>query len=227
MQVEILSRPATSVAKLTLKAGEVARAEVGSMIAMDAGFTVETSARSRGKGGFGASLKRLFAGESFFINEFTATSHGQELIVGPQMAGDVVNHHLTQGALVIQGSSWLASGSNIEVDASFQGLMNAGFSGEGIFWVKCTGHGDVLINSFGAIYEIDVDDSGYIVDTGHIVAFEDSLQFSVRKAGKSFIGSYLSGEGFVCEFTGHGKLYCQTHNPPGFGKALGSKLKPR
>ena len=227
MEIEILSRPATSVAKLTLKSGEIVRSEVGAMIAMSAGFQVETNARNRGQGGLGSSIRRMFAGESFFINEFTATSHGQELILGPSMAGDVVQHHLSQGALIVQGASWLASSKDIEVDASFQGIGNALFSGESMFWVKCSGFGDVLINSFGAIYEIDVDDSGYIVDTGHIVAFEDSLQFSVKKAGKSWIGSFLSGEGLVCEFTGHGKLYCQTHNPPSFGSALGSKLKPR
>jgi uncharacterized protein (TIGR00266 family) len=227
MEIELLSRPATSVAKLILKSGEIVRSEVGAMIAMSAGFNVETSARKRGEGGFGASLRRMFAGESFFINEFTATSHGQELILGPQMAGDIAQHHLSQGSLIIQKSSWLASGEHIEVDASFQGLGNALFSGESMFWVKCSGNGDILLNSFGAIYEIDVDDSGYIVDTGHIVAFEDSLQFNVRKAGSSWIGSFLSGEGLVCEFTGHGKLYCQTHNLSGFGAALGAKLKPR
>jgi len=63
-----------------------------------------------------------------------------------------------------------------------------------LFWVKCSGSGDVLVNSFGAIYEVDVKD-GYTVDTGHIVAFEDTLQFKIGKAGQSLIGSMLGGEG--------------------------------
>ena len=226
MQIEILSRPATTIVKLTAKKDQVIQAEVGAMIAMSSGFNVNTVARSKGQGGFGASIKRMFAGESFFINQFTATQHEQELLLAPQMLGDIVHHRLEQGALLVQGSSWLASGAGIEVDASFQGLGKAFFSGEGIFWVKCTGHGDVLLNSFGAIYEVDITDH-YIVDTGHIVAFEDTLEWRITKASSGWISSFMSGEGLVCEFSGRGKLYCQTHNPSGFGQTLGKLLPPR
>ena len=106
------------------------------------------------------------------------------------------------------------------------GLCKALFSGESMFWVKCQGEGDLLLNSFGGIYTIDVDGE-YTVDTGHIVAFEDTLTFRIGKASKSLVGSILGGEGLVCKFSGHGKLYCQTHNPSSFGHALGPNLRPR
>ena len=73
---------------------------------------------------------------------------------------------------------------------------------------------------------IDVDDE-YVVDTGHIVAYEDTLSFSMSKASESLLGSLLGGEGLVCRFKGRGRIYCQSHNPPSFGAALGSKLSPR
>ena len=92
--------------------------------------------------------------------------------------------------------------------------------------MKCSGVGDVLVNAFGAIYEVNVNGS-YTVDTGHIVAYEDTLSFKPGKAGKSFIGSMLGGEGLVCKFSGAGKIWCQTHNPPSFGSAIGPKLKKR
>ncbi|MCK5690814.1 TIGR00266 family protein, partial [Myxococcota bacterium] len=151
---------------------------------------------------------------------------GQEIIIGPALTGDIIHHKLEGGTLVAQGSSWLASSADIEIDTTWAGFGAAMFSGESIFWVKLSGNGDVLLNSFGAIYEIDVD-GGYTVDTGHIVAFEDSLQFKIGKASKSLIGSMLGGEGLVCKFEGKGKLYCQTHNPPNFGAMIGSKLTPR
>jgi len=227
MKVEILARPAASAARLLLDANETVTCEVGAMIAMSSGLDVETAARSRGgKGGLVAGVKRMFAGENFFLNHFTARSPDQMLMIGPQLLGDIVHHRLVTGSLIVQGSSWLASGPAVDVDATFQGVGRALFSGEGIFWVKCSGQGDVLLSSFGAIYEVDVK-GGYVVDTGHIVAFEDSLEFNVGKAGKSWIGSFLSGEGLVCKFKGEGKLYCQSHNPPSFGKLLGPKLKPR
>lgn len=227
MQYEILARPAAAVAKLTLDQNETITCEVGAMIAMSTGLSVETSSGTKGgKGGLLKGLKRMFAGENYFLNHFTANEPNQTLIIGPTMLGDVIHHHLSGGALVIQGSSWLASDSDITVDATWQGFGRAIFSGEGLFWVEAKGTGSVFLNSFGAIYEVDVDGE-YIVDTGHIVAFEDTLQFKIVKAGASLIGSFLGGEGLVCKFQGTGKLYCQSHNPPNFGKLIGPKLKPR
>ena len=227
MQVEILCRPSASVAKLTLGHGERVVCEVGAMVAMSTSIGVQTSTRSKGgASGIWAGVKRMMAGENFFLNEFTAQAPMQTLMVGPGLCGDVVHHQLRGGALIVQGSSWLGSGPGIEIDATFQGLGKALFSGESVFWVKCSGAGDLLLSSFGAIYEVDVD-GGYIVDSGHIVAFEDTLKFSVNKLGDSWLNSFLSGEGLVCHFSGRGKLYCQSHNPPSFGKTLGPMLRER
>lgn len=227
MQHELLAQPAMSVAKLTLQAGESITCEVGAMIAMSNGFTVETTSRSKGgSGGIAKGLKRMFAGENFFLNHFTATDANQTLVIGPSLLGDIMHYPMTGGTLIVQGSSWLASAPSVEIDATWQGLGKALFSGERMFWVKCSGTGDLLLNSFGAIYQVDVQGE-HVVDTGHIVAFEDTLEFRVGKASKSMIGSLLGGEGLVCKFSGQGKLYCQSHNPPSFGKLLGPKLRPR
>ncbi len=216
-----------TVAKMMLQAGETVTCEVGAMVAMSSGFQVETTSRSKGgAGGFRKGIKRMFSGESYFLNHFTATAPEQMLMVGPSMLGDIMHHSLSGGSLVVQGSSWLASSTGIEIDTTWQGLGKAFFSGESMFWVKCSGTGDLLINSFGAIHEIDVRGE-HVVDTGHIVAFEDTLQFDIGKAGSSWIGSFLGGEGLVCKFKGQGKLYVQSHNPPSFGKLLGPKLRPR
>lgn len=227
MDITIEHRPGAAAASIRLANQEQVTAEVGGMICMDCNMTVQTTSRSRGsKGGMLKGLKRMFSGESFFLNHFTATADDQTLVVGPSLVGDVIHRQLDNQTLIVQGSSWLASGGDIEIDTTWSGLTNAIFSREGIFWVKCSGSGDLLINSFGAIYEIDVDGS-YTVDGGHIVAFDDTLSFRMGKAGSSLIGSFLGGEGLVCKFSGHGKLYCQTHNPSAFGRSLGPKLKPR
>jgi uncharacterized protein (TIGR00266 family) len=226
MQIEILARPSASIAKLTLGAGEQVVSEVGAMIAMSTGFSVQTTGRQKGGGGLWAGVKRMVAGENFFLNQFTAQLPNQTLLLGPGLCGDVIHHPLREGALIVQGSSWLASGPGVQIDATFQGLGNALFSGESAFWVQCTGSGDVLLSSFGAIYEVDVSDT-YVVDSGHIVAFEDTLRFRVGKLGDSWLQTFLSGEGLVCHFEGRGKLYCQSHSPPSFGQKLGPMLTPR
>ena len=81
-------------------------------------------------------------------------------------------------------------------------------------------------SEFGAIYPIEVDGE-YIVDTGHIVAFQESLNFSISKAGTSWINSYFGGEGLVCRFKGKGTVWCQSHNDNSFGFTLTPGLTPR
>jgi len=49
------------------------------------------------------------------------------------------------------------------------------------------------------------------VDTGHIVAFEPTLDFRVSKAG-GLKATLLSGEGLVVDFNGRGKVWIQTRS---------------
>jgi uncharacterized protein (TIGR00266 family) len=227
MKYKIHSRPAAAVAQLLLDEGESVTCEVGAMIAMSTDFEVETTTRKKGGGGgLMKGLKRMLAGESLFLNHFTATYDQQNLIIGPRLLGDVRHFPLRDSTLIVQGSSWMASDTGIDLDATWQGFGKALFSGESMFWLKCSGRGNLFLSSFGAIYEIDVDGE-HVVDTGHIVAFEDTLEFQIQKASQSLIGSFLGGEGLVCRFHGQGRLLCQSHNPPSFGKALGPRLKPR
>ncbi len=225
MKIEILERPAFSAAKITLALGEEVTAESGAMIAMSAGIDVETRASKKGGGGMLAGLRRMFAGENFFLNHFTARKDGESVLLGPSLVGDILHHPLASGNLIVQGTSWLASSEGVNIDATWQGFTSALFSGESVFWVKCSGQGDVLLSSFGAIYEIQVDGE-YVVDTGHIVAFEDTLQFEVGKSAATWLQSFLGGEGIACRFRGVGRLWCQSHNPPAFGGELGPMLKP-
>lgn len=95
-----------------------------------------------------------------------------------------------------------------------------------MFWVKCSGGGELYLSSYGAIHCVEVN-GDYTIDTGHIVAFEDSLKFNIGKASRSLIGSFLGGEGLVCKFRGQGKLYYQSHTLPSLGSLLGPKLKAK
>lgn len=225
MKFEILARPAAAIAKVDFSPGETLTCEVGAMIAMTTQFTVSTTTTPKGGGGIFRTIKRMVGGENLFLNHFTAQSVNQRLLLGPGMPGDIVHHRL-RGGLIVQGGSWLASTPGITIDGTWQGLLKGVFGGEGLFWLKLTGNGDVLLDSFGAVRAIPVAGE-YIVDTGHIVAFEETLSFRLAKAGQTLLGSYLGGEGLVCRFSGHGLLYCQSHNPPSFGRMLGPKLKPR
>jgi uncharacterized protein (TIGR00266 family) len=225
IDVKFPLKPGATASEITLRPGQKIIAEGGSMIAMSSNIKMTTSTQQKKSGGIMKGLKRLISGENFFLNHYTAGDEGGKLWLGTTHVGDMDCKELNGESLVIQGGSYVACSENVSIDASWQGFKNL-VSKESMFWVKATGKGTVIFNSFGAIYTIDVDGE-HIVDTGHIVAFEESLAFSLTKAGKSWASSILGGEGLVCKFNGSGRVWIQSHNSTSFGSSLSPKLKPR
>ncbi|WP_024546240.1 TIGR00266 family protein [Picosynechococcus sp. NKBG15041c] len=225
MEIKLLHQPDNAIAHITLNAGEEIIAQAGAMVAMSSTINASTTLRKGKGGGIMGGLKRMLAGESLFLSVFRAPLPNSEIWLAPNLMGDLLLYEMQGEELIVQASSYLACGPKVDIDLGWQGFKSF-FSGESIFWLSMTGYGPLLVTSFGAIYEIDVDGE-YIVDTGHIVAFEKSLSFTIGKANPSWIGALLGGEGIVCRFRGKGKLYCQTHNPGAFGSRIGSQLPPR
>lgn len=224
MQVEVMHKPANAAARISLAAGETVTAEAGSMIAMSGDMAIQTSTHKKQSRGIMKAIKRMLAGESFFLNHFTAGPNGGEVLLAPTLMGDIMTL-VVDHPLIVQGGSFLGCDPHMNIDMSWQGFKSL-FSGEHVFWLRVTGGGQVLLNSFGAIYPVDIDGE-YIVDSGHIVAFPEGLSFSVTKAGKSWLASMLGGEGLVCKFKGKGRIWCQSHNVGGFGGVIGPMLRAR
>ena len=222
MDIEILYRPAYALAIVKMKTGESLVAEPGSMVSMSDGITVETSSR----GGILSGLKRSVLGsESFFMNTFRATTPG-EVTVAPPLPGDVTLHKLQGETLFVQSGSFLASSDGVTVDTKWGGAKGF-FSSEGLFLLKTTGHGDLLISSYGGIHELNLSaGQRYIVDTSHMVAFSESVQYKVRRIG-GWKTTLLGGEGLVVELTGPGRAYMQTRSPENFLAWLGPRLHGR
>ncbi len=225
MKIEFHYRPGNTAAKITLNPGENFTAEAGAMIAMSGHMEITTTTHKKAKGGFLKAAKRLIGGESFFLNHFTCQNTPGEVWLGTSLAGDMTQVTLDNENLIVQSGSYMASTPDIDVDMGWQGFKSF-LSGEKMFWLNLSGKGQVVLSSFGAIYPVELDGE-YIVDTGHIVAFSETLDFSITKAGKSWIHSFLGGEGLVCKFHGKGTLWCQSHNPESFGGTLTPSLKAR
>lgn len=225
MEVELLHQPDSAVARISLNSGEELVAQAGAMIAMSDSIQTTTTLRQGKGGGILGGLKRMVAGESLFLSVFRSFQDGKEVWLAPKLIGDLLVYEMKGQDLIVQATSYLACSSQVDIDVGFQGFKSV-FSGESIFWLTISGYGMALLTSFGGIYEIDVD-GDYIVDTGHIVAFERSLDFNITKPGSSWLGAFLGGEGLVCRFHGQGKVYCQTHNPGAFGSLVGALLPPR
>jgi len=115
------------------------------------------------------------------------------------------------GRLLVQSGSYLAADTGLSLDTSFGGGRTF-FGGEGLFLLELDGQGDVFLSSYGAIQEVTLDPGEeYVVDTGHVVAFEGSTDFSVNRVG-GLKSTLFSGEGLVCRFTGPGRVWLQSRS---------------
>jgi uncharacterized protein (TIGR00266 family) len=210
IQYTIEHSPSYAQLELKIPANKTVLVEASGMAAMDSHITL----KSKVKGGLMKGLKRMLAGESLFITEFTAPGRPGTLYVSPGAPGDIQHYHLDGNSLMLQSSAFVASSSTVEIDSNFQGFKGF-FSGESLFLLKATGRGDIWFSSYGAILEIPVKGS-YIVDTGYIVAFEDTLKYNVEVMGgvswNNLKTGILGGEGLVCRFSGEGKLWIQSRN---------------
>ncbi|MFW5684825.1 MAG: TIGR00266 family protein [Spirochaetota bacterium] len=227
MNVELIARPANAAAKLSLAPGETITAEGGAMIAMSADMDVTTRIRKNERGGgLIKGLVRRLGGEGIFMNHFTAGSGGGEVFLATHLPGDMEVIDLDgRPPVQIQNSSFVAHDAGVELDITWGGFKNV-FSGENLIWLKANGRGSVIINAFGAIYPVEVDGE-YVVDTGNIAAFEDTLEFKVTKAGGSWLSAIAGGEGLVAKFSGRGTVWCQTHADRTFGAKLTPHLTPK
>lgn len=224
MNIETQYGPAATIAVCSMNPGESLIAESGALLAIKGKVNIVTSTRQKKSGGLLQGLKRLLSGESFFLNTFTAQSEAQ-VFLGTPLPGDIMVKELNGEKLVIQSGSYVACTPEIEINLEWQGMKSL-FSGEGLFWIKAKGQGQVILNSFGFIYPVEVDGE-YIVDTGHIVAFDETLNFRISKASRSLIQTLLGSEGFVCRFSGKGTVWCQSHSQRSFGYELRPQLRTK
>jgi len=215
---EILHQPAFSLAVLKLQAEQSIMAEAGAMVSMSANVELQ----SQMKGGLFGALKRAAGGESAFVSTFTARGGPGEVTLAPGAPGDIAAIELTNQSFFVQSSSYLAGDSSLTVDTKWGGAKSF-FGGEGLFVLLVQGQGVLLVSSFGAIHRKMLQPGErYVVDTGHLVAWEGTTQYTLRKAAAGFFRSMVSGEGIVAEFTGPGELLIQTRNLA----ALAGLLKP-
>ncbi len=226
MDIRIEYRPSYALAICNLQPGEAIRAESGAMVSMNTHIRMETS-MTQGKGvkGFLKGLARkAFMGESFFLNTFHADQYPGQVTFAPRLPGDMEQTYLNGESLIIQSTSFVCAAPSVEINTKWGGFKTL-FGGEGLFMIEAKGTGPVVFNAFGAIHTLDINGT-FIVDTGHIVAFQPSLNFKIRRVGGWF-STIFSGEGLVCEFNGMGRLWLQTRNPVEFGRTVGPKLPPR
>ncbi len=207
-EVQIIGNPDFGTLECRLAPGQAILVEGGAMAYMSEGMEV----RSRLMGGLlKALIRRVFGGESLFVGEYTH-SRGGVLGVSPSVPGKVIHRVLQGETIFLQAGAFLACSPKVFIGTQFGGLR-AIFSGEGLFFLKCSGNGDLFFSAHGDIFEKSVEGE-LTVDTGHVVGWESSLDWTIGGMG-GLKSTLFSGEGLVIKFKGRGKVWLQTRTEGG------------
>lgn len=206
MQSRIVGNPDYGELIVELAAGEKIRAVSGAMNWMSS----DLGMKARLMGGFVRSFARKFlGGSSLFISEFTAAREGSRISLAPTLPGAIRSVTLDGGTFWLTAGALLAATPGIDLRTKFYGLR-AFFSGKGAFLIQASGQGEVWFNAYGALVERELDGE-LIVDTGHVCAFDPSLDYKIGGMG-GVKQTLFSGEGLVMRFSGRGRIYLQTRN---------------
>ncbi|EIF00669.1 TIGR00266 family protein [Saccharomonospora glauca] len=225
MQVEIRHQPSFAVARLLLAPNEPAQVEAGAMVATSYGMHMQASTQGGVMKGLG---RAIFGGESLFVSTYTAPPNGGWVDVAGGLPGDirVIEMDGRVGWCVTRGS-WLANSYGIHLETKWGGFGNL-FGGEGGFLTHAQGQGQLLVSCYGAIDVVTLQPGEYVtIDSGHVVAYADTVQSQLRKVAQGVIQSLKSGEGFVFDFAGPGQILTQTRNPSALVAWLMARMPSR
>jgi uncharacterized protein (TIGR00266 family) len=210
MDVDIKYKPSFATLFVTLAAGDSIVAESDAMASMSSNVGM----RTRFNGGFfQAVVKKLFGGESLFVNEFFLESGetGQIVLTQPTV-GDMERVDLDGNKLFLQPGAYVASGPDVKMSVGWAGLVSW-LMGEGLFRLQMSGTGPVWFGGYGGVYEKDVAVE-YMVDNGHLLAYEPGLTLHIAMAGGLF-ATLFGGEGLITRIEGSGKIYMQSRSMDG------------
>jgi len=158
--------------------------------------------------------KRALTGESIFMTHFSNHGSGKRRVSfaapfpGKIICVDLPKH---QNQVLCQKDSFLCAAYGTQVSIAFQKKLGAGFfGGEGFILQKLVGDGKAFIHAGGTVVKKELQGETIRVDTGCIVAFEESVDYDIQMAGglKSMI---FGGEGlFLATLRGHGTVWLQS-----------------
>ncbi|GBG67802.1 hypothetical protein CBR_g926 [Chara braunii] len=188
------------------------------------------------EGGVGQACCRCCcAGSSAFLTHFFIKPElpqgtRGDVLLAPSVPGETMLLHL-HGAgddWIMQKGAFLACDPGVEIGVHTQGVITGCFGGQGIFVLRASGEGRLLVSSFGSIIRYDLG-PGEVrkIDNGALVAWQAHMDYTVGKASRSLFATIFSSEGFVTRFTGPGTVYAQTRSIEGLADAVAPYVRAR
>ena len=189
--------------------GETLITERGSMSWMSPNMRMETSTG----GGLGRALGRMFAGDSLFMNRYTAQGGRGMIAFASSFPGSIRAFEIGPGKeLILQKRGFLAAESTVDLSVHFQKKLSAGFfGGEGFIMQRLSGRGIAFAEFDGHVVEYDLmPGQSIIVDTGYLAAMEGTCSMEIQTV-PGVKNMFLGGEGlFNTVITGPGRIWLQS-----------------
>ena len=209
------------IVEIELDPNETVIAEAGAMLFMEDGIQFETrmgdgsQTNSSIMGKIFQAGSRLLTGESLFMTHFTNRGVGKRKVAfAAPYPGTVMPINLAKSydnTLIVQKDGFLCAAMGTKLSIHFNQKLGTGlFGGEGFILQKIQGDGMAFVHAGGVVIERQLNNETLRVDTGCVVAFEPSINFSVQRAGnlKSMI---FGGEGlFLATLQGTGRIWIQS-----------------
>jgi uncharacterized protein (TIGR00266 family) len=214
--------------RIHMKPGQEIIAEAGKMVYKTPDVLWETKMTGAGLGGkLMGALKRKLTGESLFLTHFKTTGGAGEVGFAGEFPGRIQAFDLAAGQSVLcQRDAFIVAESTVELGIAFAKKIGAGlFGGEGFILQKLTGPGTAFIHAGGDFVKFELKQGEVLqVDTGCIVAFDESVNYDVQLAG-GIATSIFGGEGlFLATLTGPGRVTIQTMTLSKLRRQLGGGL---
>lgn len=211
MQYKIIGQT-VPVVEVTLNKGETVYTQTGGMSYQTEGIAMKTNTR----GGIMKGIGRMFSGEALFMANYIAERDGAMVAFGTTVPGNIIPVDLSQmpNGITVQKGSFLCAEDGVETSVAFSKKFSAGlFGGEGFILQKAKGKGMLFLEVDGDPIEKELMPGEILkVDTGNVVAFEQSISYEVEML-KGIGNIFLGGEGlFLTKLVGPGKVILQSQN---------------
>lgn len=200
--------------------GDQVFSESGGMSWMTPNMKMETNTG----GGLLKGLGRTFAGESLFLNYYTAEAPEQMISFASGFPGKIMPVELDgTNEIIAQKRAFLVGTTGVDLSISFVKRFGAGlFGGEGFILQKVSGHGMAFLEIDGEVIEYTLAaGEKLLIDQTHLAAMDASVTFDIQTV-KGMKNILFGGEGlFLGTLTGPGRVWIQTMP---FSKMMGAVL---
>lgn len=223
MKHQLIGDSDNPIVQITLNQNEEVKIERGAMVYLqNVKIEGKTNSKTKGIGGLiRATGRSLASGESVFMTFAKGEKDNSQIGIAPAIPGKIICLKVDENKQYrLNSGAFLASDESVSYVIKKQDVGKALFAGTGgLFVMETEGTGDLLVNAFGNLIELEVTpDNPIVIDNEHVVAWDRSLEYKIKIASGTF--GFMTGEGIVNEFSGHGKIWIQTRNIKDLAKSV-------